>query len=297
MVAPTPARGWEVFDYRRALKASNLPPLVRLLLGTLADIPTRGGDGLAAGPNVALAALGRDTGCSRRTVMRNLDKAADAGWLERIHAANGHRLRYRLVVPATAAPAIADPGHSDPGSDANPGHSDPGTRVTVTPVPGHSDPPLSLLYLEPSIEERVREQVRTACPELTPDDDEIAALIETLETRRPHPVENVPGFLHACSAADVRRLFTLARTQRRRPAPIDVGAELAAARANPALECDHGQPGGLHIRSDTGLALCAMCRAAGQRAQSAANAAPPTAWQPPRQFARSQRLSAAGVPN
>lgn len=36
--------------------------------------------------------------------------------------------------------------------------------------------------------------------------------------------------------------------------------ELADARIDPTLRCPHGMDGGLHVRSDTGAAMCAQCR-------------------------------------
>lgn len=38
--------------------------------------------------------------------------------------------------------------------------------------------------------------------------------------------------------------------------------ELSRARADPSLLCEHGQDGGLHVRSDTGERLCPFCRRA-----------------------------------
>lgn len=42
--------------------------------------------------------------------------------------------------------------------------------------------------------------------------------------------------------------------------------QLAAARANPVLRCEHGTDGGSFRRPDTGELLCAVCRTAEQRA-------------------------------
>lgn len=59
--------------------------------------------------------------------------------------------------------------------------------------------------------------------------------------------------------ADARRAAQAWETQAERRR-AQVADELEQARRNRSLECEHGTPGGLHKRSDTGESLCPMCR-------------------------------------
>lgn len=61
--------------------------------------------------------------------------------------------------------------------------------------------------------------------------------------------------------ADARRAveaWEVAQAERKQALSV----ELARARADESLRCEHGTDGGLHVRSDTGKPLCPQCRRA-----------------------------------
>jgi hypothetical protein len=273
MVTPggPPTNGYNLFAVAHAIKASVLPPVQRHLLHVMALTPAQGSDGLCAGPAFSYPRLAEATGYSRRTVVRGLLGLSGAGWLDRIPGGTGRRNSYRIHVPlalvATApgeAPeTIHNPCPSDTGSPADPCTSDTGTRVTVTRDPCRSDTPSFPFLTEiPSIDQSVRGRVRLACPDLHPDDDDLALLITNLETRTPNPVRNVVAYLQTCPPADIRRLLAEAKTQVR-----DKPASAPAAPAEAPGECEHGHAAGTN--PTTGTPRCPIARRAGAPACAA----------------------------
>lgn len=247
IAAPT-LRGWDMFDYLRALEDSDLAPMVRHVLGVMSLAPTQGSEGGASGPNLSTPALARRTGCDRRTVARCLDIAEKDGWIVRIRRGRGRRTDYRLIIPGV----IHNLGHHAPTPEPNLVHHAPTTWCTTPQPLGHHAPTdLPLLTKVPSIDQSVRARVRATCPDLTPDDDDLATLIKNLETRPRHPVRNVAAYLQTCPPADIRRLLAEARQPEPPASPTPPRPE------EPVPDCVHGNDGGL---TRIGTPRCPRCR-------------------------------------
>lgn len=250
---------WDLFDFNRALDSSGLPPLVQLVLSKLMFAPDRGSNGLADRRDISVNALARRCGTkSRDTIERSLKTAEREGWLEFVRRGRGRRTAYRLVMPL---PVDSSPDLPDERVSASPDLPD--ERVGTYPVSGKGLPDervriYPLLTEIPSIDQSVRARVRQACPDLTPDDDDLARLITHLETRTPEPVRNVVGYLQRCAPADIRRL--VAETKRQVSAPASTNATRSEA---PVGECEHGHDAGTNPATRT--ARCPVARRAGAR--------------------------------
>lgn len=248
-------RPWDLFAYQRDLEASNLPAMVRHVLSVLMFTPEQGGDGFADRPNLSTPALGRRTGCTRRTVVRCLEIAEREGWIERIRRGSGRRTAYRLIMMGVIHSLTPD----DTGTASN---LHPQGAATCTPTTQDLIPQgpavYPLLTKEPSIVERVRARVRQTCPDLAPDDDDLNLLITNLGNRNPHPVRNVAGYLQTCPPADVRRLLAELKTQVSAPTSTNSNEDAAP-------DCPHGNPGGL---TSAGTPRCPQCRRAAQISRS-----------------------------
>lgn len=248
---------WDLFDFNRALDSSGLPPLVQLVLAKLMFAPDRGGDGLADRRDISVNALARRCGTkSRDTIERSLKTAEREGWLEFVRRGRGRRTAYRLVMPVRV-----DNSEDLPGERVSASPDLPDERVGTYPVSGKGLPDervgiYPLLTEIPSIDQSVRARVRQACPDLTPDDDDLARLIANLETRTPIPVRNVVGYLQRCAPADIRRL--LAETKRQVNAQTSTNATRDEA---PVGECEHGHDAGTNPATNT--ARCPVARRAG----------------------------------
>lgn len=101
-------------------------------------------------------------------------------------------------------------------------------------------------------------------------EEEINALAAKLRSERPD-IERPIAWLRKChnDRGHLAKMLDELRSTERR---ASISAELDAARADPGLECEHGTPGGRHIRSDTGTALCAVCRHPRRRLEVVSNA-------------------------
>lgn len=244
--------GFNLWDFTRAVKASDLPPVERHLLHVMALTPAKGSDGTCAGPDFSYQHLADATGYSRRWVITALRAAEQAGWLVKLPGGRGKRNSYRLALPRL----------STTGAPSSPVEPDQCTGFTSTSALGSPDqctgftPDLSLPLLTkiPSIVEGVRARVRAVCPDLQPDDDDLAALIQNLETRPRKPVRNVAAYLQTCPPADIRRLLAEANQPPAAP-PATPTPPRPDDPAEP--DCVHGNPGGL---TSAGTPRCPRCR-------------------------------------
>lgn len=246
--------GFNLWDFTRAVKASDLPPALRHLLHVMALTPAQGSNGVCAGPAFSYPRLAEATGYGRSTTARYVSALVKAQWVDRISNGPGLRNSYRLRTPSEV---IHNPSQSGPGSSPDPSRSGLGTRPAPGRDPSRSGPPdlsLPLLTKIPSIVEGVRARVRAACPDLQPDDDDLAALIQNLETRPRTPVRNVAAYLQTCPPADIRRLVAEARE----PQPAaDVTPTPPRPDEPEPPECVHGYDGGL---TKAGTPRCPVCR-------------------------------------
>lgn len=92
----------------RAVRKSNLPHPSRLIMFVLADVADTGTAEIPPQRTPSVSVLSGETGLDRRTVQRHLDALEDAGWLARTRPSEreqwfGHRVRYRLLLPAWMA--------------------------------------------------------------------------------------------------------------------------------------------------------------------------------------------------
>lgn len=286
----SPPTGFSLFDYARAVKGSELPPVQRHLLHVMALAPGKGSDGVVSGAEFSYPRLADSTGYSYSTVLRAMRANEAAGWLAKIPGGRGRRNSYRLVMPGLfnladqPEAAIHNPCHSDSGSPPDPCQPARGTPVTVTGDSCHSDRtsfPLSPLEV-PSIVTRLRARLRQAVPDLTPDDDDLSQLMKNLETQG---VRNPVGYLHRCSPPDCRRLLTEAQGQR------GTTVTLNPAKDEPAApDCEHGTPGGTG-RTSAGTLRCPQCRAAARLSASVPFVPSPDGRDRPGPFRTAESLS------
>jgi DNA-binding transcriptional ArsR family regulator len=94
----------------RAVRKSDLPSPSRLIMLVLADVADTGTAEIPPRRTPSVAVLATETGLDRRTVQRHLDALDEAGWLSRVRPSEreqwfGHRVRYRLLLPAWAVVA------------------------------------------------------------------------------------------------------------------------------------------------------------------------------------------------
>lgn len=269
------AFGYSLWDFARALKCSELPSVQRHLLHVMALTPAKGSDGVCAGPDFSYPRLAAATGYSRATVASNLAKLANTPWLDRLSNGTGRRNSYRLRMPPPAVPreapeTIPNPSSSQTGSPPevipNPSSSQTGTRPAARRDPSSCQTPsFPLLTKVPSIDQSVRTRIRLACPDLTPDDDDLAVLITNLETRAHKPVRNVAAYLQTCPPADIRRL--LAEASAPNPQFSEGTSTNATGSAVPEIDCVHGFPGGASLtRART--PRCPECRTAARLSAS-----------------------------
>lgn len=251
-------RGFNLWEYARALDASDLPAMQRHIALRLAMSPVQGSDGVCAGQNFSYPAIARNTGYGRSTVIRAMHGLDQAGWLDTLPAGRGKRNAYRLHEPSHLE-VIHNPSRSDTGTDPDPSRSDTGTRPAPGRDPSRSGTPIYPLLTEvPSIVERVRARLRATCPDLTPDDDEISTLVTNLERSG---VRNAAGYLHKCPPADIRRLLADAKPQVNATTSTNQPGSEA-----PDEWCEtHDQPGGT---TTAGTPRCPQCRRAAQISRS-----------------------------
>lgn len=242
--------GFNLWDFTRAVKASDLPPVERHLLHVLALSPAKGSDGTCTGPDFSYQHLADSTGYSRRWVITALRAAEQAGWLVKLPGGRGKRNSYRLTGPqlsTTGAPS------SPVGADQCTEFTSTGEVSSPDQCTGFTpDLVLPLLTKVPSIDQSVRARVRAACPDLTPDDDDLARLIKNLETRPRRPVRNVAAYLQTCPPADIRRLLAEASQPAPTATPTPPRPDEPAAP-----DCVHGNDGGL---TRIGTPRCPRCR-------------------------------------
>ncbi|WP_285485610.1 hypothetical protein [Amycolatopsis taiwanensis] len=95
--------------------------------------------------------------------------------------------------------------------------------------------------------------------EASASEDEINTLVEKITAERPDVASPV-AWLRAChKRGDLAEMLAEVRTEYQR---ARVAGELERARLDRRMECEHGTPGGLYRRPDTGRsATCAQCRA------------------------------------
>jgi DNA-binding transcriptional ArsR family regulator len=94
----------------RAVRKSDLPSPSRLIMLVLADVADTGTAEIPPQRTPSVAVLSTETGLDRRTIQRHLDALDEAGWLSRVRPSEreqwfGHRVRYRLLLPAWAVVA------------------------------------------------------------------------------------------------------------------------------------------------------------------------------------------------
>jgi len=260
---------FDLFAYLRAIEDSDLPGLTRAVLSILARSANRAG--MATGRDVSQAALIRRSGYSRNGVLRAVSTAQAAGWLDRETPGDGEPRRsgrcnfYRLHAPV---PVDNSEKQSPGGTGSAPNQSSPGTGTSPSEGLDQSlrgTPEDPSFDLDTSSLLRVRTVLAEVLPDLT-DDDELRALLDKIRAEYP-AVRNLPGWLRVVGTkGDLHVMLMELRhgsvasghaSPGGRPLPTD---ELAAARFDPALMCEHGTAGGRHRRSDTGTLLCALCR-------------------------------------
>lgn len=140
------------YDWTRAIRESDLPPLARLVALTLAEFMSNS-DGVAFPSN---ARLTRETGLSERAVRKHLGVLVAGGWLDVVERGGvkgetRRTTRYarrfpgvaleRLIESATGTPARGAPMTPAPGA---PIPDSPRHEVPRTPAPGAPELPNEL---------------------------------------------------------------------------------------------------------------------------------------------------------
>lgn len=254
---------FDLFAYLRAVEDSELPGLTRAVLSILARSANRAGT--ATGRDVSQAALIRRSGFSRNGVLRAVATAQAAGWADRETPGDGEPRRsgrcnfYRLRIPV---PVDNSENQSLQGTGDTPNQSLQGTGSSPSEGLHQSlrgTPEIPSLDLDTSSLLRVRTVLAEVLPELD-DESELLALLDKIRAEHP-AIRNLPAWIRAVARnGDLGLLLLELRDGMAVPAPAQRAAELADARADPALMCKHGTAGGRHRRSDTGTLLCALCR-------------------------------------
>lgn len=259
---------FDLFAYLRAIEDSELPGLTRAVLSILARSANRAGT--ATGRDVSQAALIRRSGFSRNGVLRAVSTAQAAGWLDRETPGGGEPRRsgrcnfYLLHIPM---PVDNSEKQSPGGTGSTPNQSSQGTASSppegLHQSPGGT-PEIPSFDLDTSSLLRVRTALAEVLPEVT-DERELLDLIDKIRAEHP-AIRNLPAWLRAVARNGDLRLLLLelrhgpATTPPAAQITAELAAELATARADPTLMCEHGTAGGRHRRSDTGTLLCALCR-------------------------------------
>ncbi|MEU4802832.1 hypothetical protein [Actinosynnema sp. NPDC023587] len=246
------------FDYERAVRASDLPPLARLVALILATHTSRGGLEITEQFTPSLSELAIETGASEATVKRMLIVLDSGGWLVRhkptVAAARTlkARTRYTLTIPAglTQSPATPELGSHR----AQPG-------VTQSPALGSRSTPAGLTLSHRSKGSEVPKtpqgvtSVAQLASEVGATEREIELLLHNISTTRPD-IRSPLAYLRKCHQQGDLDAQLAAVRQADQAAVI--AAELAQARTG--TDCIHGNPGGQHRRTDTGRLLCPMCQ-------------------------------------
>ncbi|MFN8147291.1 MAG: helix-turn-helix domain-containing protein [Candidatus Nanopelagicales bacterium] len=153
------ASRWPRDAYIRAVWASDLKPLARLIALAYADHARKGDTAW-----LTLDRLVEVTGMSRDAANRNLRRLVDSGWLLLVEQGRQHRAsRYRLIIASSTGDVLLNPGSSSTGDDTS--STSPDTSSTgdvldlqeTSPETAAAAPPLDGIDLDDFLAARARE--------------------------------------------------------------------------------------------------------------------------------------------